>query len=155
MLVQCCTSLNSCALSSQRAFLSHNHNLGRFRNHPSRRTCKFTCLLHVGFEDIAQVVHNKVGKYFDSPFFSKLDLRILFQQFQCILFFTLQWTCNFFFFFFFLVFSLLGMQSIAMTLCIMYYYSIKKKKIEGVDSSRGVSGNRAAFKASHRLSSLW
>lgn len=60
MLVQCCTSLNSCALSSQRAFLSHNHNLGRFRNHPSRRTCKFTCLLHVGFEDIAQVVHNKV-----------------------------------------------------------------------------------------------
>lgn len=155
MLVQCCTSLNSCALSSQRAFLSHNHNLGRFRNHPSRRTCKFTCLLHVGFEDIAQVVHNKVGKDFDSPFFSKLGLRILFQQFQCILFFTLQWTCNFFFIsFFFLVFSLLGMWSIAMTLCIMYYYSIKKK-IEGVDSSRGVSGNRSTFKASHRLSSLW
>ncbi|XP_031283390.1 uncharacterized protein LOC116142074 isoform X3 [Pistacia vera] len=65
MLLQCC----NCAPSSQNTFflvfsrpkthLSSNFGLGRFRN-PKRPSSKFTCAIKLGFEDIAEIVHNKV-----------------------------------------------------------------------------------------------
>ncbi|KAJ0041835.1 hypothetical protein Pint_17126 [Pistacia integerrima] len=65
MLLQCC----NCAPSSQSTFflafsrpkthLSSNFGLGRFRN-PKRPSSKFTCAIKLGFEDIAEIVHNKV-----------------------------------------------------------------------------------------------
>ncbi|KAJ4705728.1 Acid phosphatase/vanadium-dependent haloperoxidase-related protein [Melia azedarach] len=68
MLLQCCTSLNFSALSSQNNFvstlsdpknqLSYYYSVGRFRN--PRRTYKSACVLKVGLEDIAEVIHNKL-----------------------------------------------------------------------------------------------
>ncbi|KAL5813353.1 hypothetical protein ACOSQ3_028303 [Xanthoceras sorbifolium] len=72
MLLQCSTSPNSCALSSHKTFLAfsnpknklnnkfYNHNLGRFKHLKRYSSCKFTCLIKVGYEDIAEIVHNKV-----------------------------------------------------------------------------------------------
>ncbi|KAK3218161.1 hypothetical protein Dsin_012131 [Dipteronia sinensis] len=61
MVLQCCTSPNSCALSSHRTSLAfsypkNNHKLNRFK-HLKRAPC---CLIKVGAEDIAEIVHNKV-----------------------------------------------------------------------------------------------